>query len=510
MKIGSKKGKLDNYVSIFDEEMEKNKALGNSLEKSGLIFGIKFGPLMNEIAERTRNTANHITYETIVDNSNISMSSSEMKKVKKAIGDGVDVCSSVLWQISDFPFEKKITKERNEALNRKDFKKWLESVLKDDGTHYEKNTQKKYYDGINTASDSLNINIWAITDLVELENAINLFTNDDALMNPRRRSNWHNNTSSALNLYLRFFQEITKNNFMKDAFLDEKGETKNYNQLVSLIENKKNVILTGAPGVGKTFLARRLAYSIIGEENKEYVEMVQFHQNYSYEDFIMGYKPTKNHFELSTGVFYNFCETAKDNQSKKFFFIIDEINRGNISKIFGELLMLIESDKRGPNNSINLVYKDDGSDKPAEPFYVPENVYIIGLMNTADRSIALIDYALRRRFAFFELEPAFNKQIFRDYLLKKVTDSTLVDSIIEKMKALNEYIAKEDESGLGKGFCIGHSYFCSGPQNGESNKDWAKRVFNFEIIPLLEEYWWDDTTGEKVKSRKQKLLDGLD
>ncbi|GHV36835.1 hypothetical protein FACS1894187_12170 [Synergistales bacterium] len=162
------------------------------------------------------------------------------------------------------------------------------------------------------------------------------------------------------------------------------------------------MILQGAPGVGKTFAAKRLAFSIIGKEDDRRVKIVQFHQSYSYEDFVMGYRPDGRGFCLAEGPFYQFCKIAeKDDDDRPYFFIIDEINRGNLSKIFGELLMLIENDKRGEKNALRLLYKD-------EDFFVPENVHIIGMMNTADRSLAMIDYALRRRFVFFDMEPAFD------------------------------------------------------------------------------------------------------
>src|SRR5699024_7318145 len=154
-----------------------------------------------------------------------------------------------------------------------------------------------------------------------------------------------------------------------------------------------------------TYAAKRLAYSVIGEQDRSRVQIVQFHQSYSYEDFLMGYRPRESGgFTLTEGPFYRFCEDARaDDPTPPYFFIIDEINRGNISKIFGELLMLIESDKRG--TELRLLYKH-------ESFSVPPNVHIIGMMNTADRSLAVLDYALRRRFGFFEMAPGFRTEGF--------------------------------------------------------------------------------------------------
>ena len=246
---------------------------------------------------------------------------------------------------------------------------------------------------------------------------------------------------------------------------------------------KKNIILQGAPGVGKTFVAEKLAYSIMGEVNPSRIGFVQFHQNYSYEDFVMGYKPTENgSFKLQNGVFYKFCIEAANNPEQKYFFIIDEINRGNLSKIFGELLMAIENDYRG--KKITLAYSD-------KPFSVPKNVYIIGMMNTADRSLALIDYALRRRFNFKELKPAFETKSFSDYCKKIHND--MFDSVVKHVISLNEEIRKDDS--LGSGFCIGHSYFCN--QN-EVTTEWLKDVVYHAILPTLSEYWFDD----KVKYDK--------
>ncbi len=268
-------------------------------------------------------------------------------------------------------------------------------------------------------------------------------------------------------------QKYSKEDFLNDVFMDEKK----YNTLVSVLENKKNIILQGAPGVGKTYAARRLAYSIMGEMDDERVQLVQFHQNYSYEDFIMGYKPTEDGgFELRSGVFYRFCQKASNQSGKDFFFIIDEINRGNMSKIFGELLMLIEKDYRGER--MTLAY--DG-----KTFSVPKNLYIIGMMNTADRSLAMIDYALRRRFSFVEMEPAFDSEGFRKY--QESLNNEIFDRLIDEVIKLNDEIKKD--SSLGKGFRIGHSYFCNWD---ECTKEKMQEVVNFDIIPTLEEYWFDE------------------
>ncbi len=276
------------------------------------------------------------------------------------------------------------------------------------------------------------------------------------------------------------YPPYTKSDFLKEVFMTE-GE---YDRLRALVLRKKNVILQGAPGVGKTFSAKRLAYSIIGEKNKNRICMVQFHQNYSYEDFIMGYRPNDSGgFDLQTGVFYDFCERCRENPDKPYFFIIDEINRGNLSKIFGELLMLIENDKRGEENKINLVYG-------GKPFYIPENLHMIGMMNTADRSLAMIDYALRRRFCFYTMRPAFEdaqRNGFGEYT--KNIGCELYHKVIAKIKDLNAAI--RSDSALGSGFEIGHSYFAP-EDTSVINDEWVRGVVEFEIIPLIEEYWFDD------------------
>lgn len=266
----------------------------------------------------------------------------------------------------------------------------------------------------------------------------------------------------------------SKDDFLNEVYMDEDT----YNTLTELLEAKYNVILQGAPGVGKTFAAKRLAYSIMGQKDTSRVAMVQFHQSYSYEDFIQGYRPSKDGFELENGTFYKFCKEAEEDNERPYFFIIDEINRGNLSKILGELMMLIEKDKRG--EKIKLLYSN-------EWFTVPQNVRIIGMMNTADRSLALMDYALRRRFAFFDFAPAFSSEGFKNYLAEK--NSQKLESLITAVESLNNTISS-DES-LGDGFRIGHSYFCT---DGKITDEWLKSVVEYEVIPLIKEYWFDEPT----------------
>lgn len=269
----------------------------------------------------------------------------------------------------------------------------------------------------------------------------------------------------------------------------------NFFEIVNQLQFNKNIILQGAPGVGKTFLARKIAYQMMEEENDAHIAMVQFHQSYSYEDFIQGIRPTKEGFSVKNGVFYNFCKKAVKNPNEKYFFIIDEINRGNISKVFGELMMLIEEDKRCDKYAISLTYSEDAD----EPFFVPDNLYIIGCMNTADRSLAHIDYALRRRFSFIKLLPEFG-ETFKEFLIQKGISSSFANKVCEKLEKINAIIAADPL--LTDGKMIGHSYFCSYSKE-QSPEAWWNNIMKYKVLPYIEEICFDE------EEQYQKLKDIL-
>lgn len=269
-----------------------------------------------------------------------------------------------------------------------------------------------------------------------------------------------------------------------------------HDEIIARLKRKKAIILQGPPGVGKTFVARRLAFAIMGMKDVRRVAMVQFHPSYGYEDFVQGFRPTRTGLERRDGVFYQFVRLARNDPDRDWFFIIDEINRGNLAKIFGELLMLIEADKRGPEHAIPLTY----SEGPDETFYLPANLYFIGTMNTADRSLAMVDYALRRRFAFETLDPAIDSPAFATWLKERKANDALITRIRAKIGSLNEVITNERD--LGSRFRIGHSFFCP-PDGHAPDETWYREVIGGEIQPLLEEYF---DSPDRVKKLVAELL----
>ncbi|WP_373550000.1 AAA family ATPase [Haliscomenobacter sp.] len=272
--------------------------------------------------------------------------------------------------------------------------------------------------------------------------------------------------------------------------------TEQFVRLMHLLKRKRNVILQGPPGVGKTFLATKLAYGLMGFKDSAQIQRLQFHQSYSYEDFVQGLRPAPNGgFELRNGVFYQLCQAAQAHPDRAYFLIIDEINRGNLSKILGELLQLIEADKRAETYAVRLTYS-----RATDPdFFVPPNLYLIGTMNTADRSLAIIDYALRRRFAFIDIEPCYD-QSFVDHLQKQGVSAILAQFIAQQIPRLNDEIARDPN--LGKDFRLGHSYFCTySPALDEWQ--WYQDLLRYEIRPMLEEMWFDQP--ERVDKIFQNL-----
>lgn len=286
----------------------------------------------------------------------------------------------------------------------------------------------------------------------------------------------------------------------EDAMRDLFMPAEKLDGIIRLLKKKQNVVLQGAPGTGKTFVARRIAWLLIEEMDESRTSMVQFHQSTTYEDFVQGYRPDGNGgFALKNGTFYEFCRRAMLEPTRAFVLIIDEINRGNLSKVFGELMMLIEPDKRDAAYALPLSYAASAD----ETFFVPPNVYLIGTMNTADRSLSLVDYALRRRFAFVELDPGFDSIVFDATLQKRGASPELVAKIRTRMNALNHLI-EGDPGNLGRGYRIGHSFFV--PSSAMTADElWLDDIINFEIVPLIEEYWIDDP---KKRSHALQIVRG--
>ena len=289
-----------------------------------------------------------------------------------------------------------------------------------------------------------------------------------------------------------------------------------------VLRSKKNIILQGPPGVGKTFVTKRLAYVLMGERADSRIASVQFHQSYSYEDFVGGYRPALNDedqliFDAKDGAFLRLCEQARLDPTHRYVMLIDEINRGNLSRVFGELLMLIEADKRAERHAVELPHRVamvNRGTANSESFYVPPNVYIIGTMNLADRSLTGMNVAMRRRFGFAELRPQFGETRFRKWLndTKFADDQgmpkNMQNEIHQRMAKLNQTIA--NDSSLGKQYAVGHSFFCPDPDRDPPDgdwKEWYEVVVEYEIRPLLEEYWFD--APETAQREADILLDGM-
>jgi 5-methylcytosine-specific restriction protein B len=300
------------------------------------------------------------------------------------------------------------------------------------------------------------------------------------------------NTESGDDLSDLFDEQYLENYLYLKYINNSNLEKKVFEKYKELIDKKKQVIFQGAPGTGKSYLAQ-IFTDLLTNDNSEQYEVVQFHPSYSYEDFIQGYRPTESGgFELKEGLFMKICEEAskESNKDKNFVLFVDEINRGNLSKIFGEMLYLLEYREK----NVKLTYS------PNTKFSIPKNLYIIGTMNTADRSLAMVDYALRRRFGFISLKPDY--KILKKLLQSNGSKNTFIDTLITNLSTVNEKIAANPS--LGSGFEIGHSYFVK-----EKNLDLQKleAIWEFEIMPLLEEYFYEDL--EEVENLRKILFDNL-
>ena len=267
------------------------------------------------------------------------------------------------------------------------------------------------------------------------------------------------------------------------------------------LRRRRALLLQGPPGTGKTYLARRLAWLLLEARDEARIELVQFHPSYGYEDFILGFRPgADGQFQLVPGVLPLLCQRAALDPKRPYFLLIDELNRGNVARIFGELLLLLEPDKRGPAHALRLPY----APPEAPRFFVPDNLYVIGTLNLADRSLAPLDYALRRRFAFVRMQPQFGSSL-RALLVASQIPSPLVELLIDRLAALNHVIAADPE--LGPDFEIGHSYFCAPPAGPAEASEWLRLIFEQEIGPLLAEYWREQPATAAAHLRK--LLQGL-
>ncbi len=270
--------------------------------------------------------------------------------------------------------------------------------------------------------------------------------------------------------------------------------------MLQRLETKRNLILQGPPGTGKTWLAKKLAYALIGAKEEDKIRQVQFHPNLSYEDFVRGWRPqSDSKLGLVDGPFLELSEVARKDSDGTYVMVIEEINRGNPASIFGELLTLLEADKRNIENALTLAHQRT----VGERFHIPPNLYVIGTMNLADRSLALVDLALRRRFAFFDLEPTLN-ETWRGWVQERCDiPADFLTDISRRIDSLNDQIAAD----LGRQFRIGHSFLVPTPGDIADPEEWFIQVVETEITPLLSEYWFDNPG--KVDEAKSQLLSDL-
>ncbi len=288
---------------------------------------------------------------------------------------------------------------------------------------------------------------------------------------------------------------------LADGCFHEQAEIE---EMLKCLDESKNLILQGPPGTGKTWLAKRLAYALMGEDAKDRVRVVQFHPNLSYEDFVRGWRPAGDgRLALADGVFMQAIGEALANPEQDYVVVIEEINRGNPAQIFGEMLTLLEASKRMPEEAIELCYANAEGER--DKVYVPENLYVIGTMNTADRSLALIDLALRRRFAYASLHPKLNRRWLDFVVGQNGMDLELASDIQARISSINSQIA--DSPKLGANFAVGHSYVTPAPGqrfDGEAEaRAWFRQVVQAKIGPLLQEYWFD------APDDAQKAINGL-
>ena len=295
-------------------------------------------------------------------------------------------------------------------------------------------------------------------------------------------------------------QPYTIDNILAEGCFLERAKLET---MLQRLQTKQNLILQGPPGTGKTWLAKKLAYALIGYKDDSKVRPLQFHPNLSYEDFVRGWRPQGDgKLELVDGPFLQLIADAEQNPDVEYVMVIEEINRGNPAQIFGEMLTLLEADKRNEGEALALAYPR----KPGERVHIPPNVYVIGTMNTADRSIAMIDLALRRRFAFFDLAPQLNDE-WREWVHQEsgIPDDFLSD-VERRMTSLNEKIA--GDRSLGPQFRVGHSVVTPAPGTViDDPTEWFSQVVETEIGPLLDEYWFDNI--QTADAAKSELLSNL-